>query len=217
MLVLVVGVVRAVVLSVIKDDLWCIISSFSSRWSCCVSSTLALSLRREISFCSAVIMDLVICRRDGVVLVISFLNNSPSSLELSNPFLSSAISLPLSDSSTNPCSLPSISAFFSVVIIISVIIITSVSLGGRLICIIYDSRRRRMIQSRECPVTQSSQASWPFEYGSCLGNWLGMPASCASSRASVVWARACCMILLTYRRLLSAFRPHWRSPRLHSI
>ena len=50
-------------------------------------------------------------RHDGVVLVISFLDDSPSSLELSGGlFISSASSPPLSNSSTSPCILPSISA-----------------------------------------------------------------------------------------------------------
>jgi hypothetical protein len=54
-----------------------------------------------------------------------------------------------------------------------------------IIIIICVSRRRHMIQGRECPVTQSSQASWLFEQGSCLGNQLGVPAPYASSRASM--------------------------------
>ena len=75
-----------------------------------------------------------------------------------------------------------------------------------IIIIICVSRRRRMIRVRECPVTQSSQASWPFEQGSRLGNCWGILAPYASSRALVVWARTCRMTSSTYRRLLSAFR-----------
>ena len=97
-------------LSVIKGDLLCTMSLFSSRRFCCTSSSPVLSLRREISFCRAIVMDLVMRRHGGVVLVISFLNDSPLSLELSGPLFSSAVSPPLLNSSTSPCSLPSISA-----------------------------------------------------------------------------------------------------------
>ena len=85
-----------------------------------------------------------------------------------------------------------------------------------IIIIICVSRRRYMIQGQECPVTQSSQAFWLFEQGSCLGNRLGVPAPYASSRASIVWARTCRMTSSMYRRFLSAFRPR-RRKRLCSI
>ena len=76
-----------------------------------------------------------------------------------------------------------------------------------IIIIICISRQRCMIRGRECPVTQSSQASWPFEQGSRSGSWWGIPALYALSRVLVVLARTCHMTSSTYRQLLSAFRP----------
>jgi hypothetical protein len=72
------------------------------RWSCCTSSSLALLLQREISFRLAIVMDLMMRQHGGVVLLILFLNNSPSSVRLSCPLLTSAISPPLSSVDNRP-------------------------------------------------------------------------------------------------------------------